>query len=181
MFHHWQTAIAACGIEKELKRKSRVCELHFQSGEIIRFNTITLDDRPITIPCGRPTLKKDAIPSIFPPTKQDFYYYNPKSVGNAAIKINHDTTSTPLQHSSSTSASSEPGHQNPEEVQIMTDTKDNNHNPSLENASIGENHDTTSTQLQHSAYTSAPSERENQNLKEVLMMIQQIIQPHINK
>lgn len=60
----WQNAIPFRN-DKNLEHGSKVCEKHFTDGDIIRFTEHFVDGVMTRIP-KRPTLRVDAVPTIFP-------------------------------------------------------------------------------------------------------------------
>ena len=51
--------------DKKLDDKARVCDIHFEEGSIEKFNEYIIDGKVVRM--DKPwTLKKDAVPTIFP-------------------------------------------------------------------------------------------------------------------
>ena len=63
LLNQWRRAIPRK--DQELSEKDYLCEHHFQPEDIIRFETIIVNGEVNTLP-RRPTLKKGAIPCIWP-------------------------------------------------------------------------------------------------------------------
>lgn len=64
LFEAWQRAVPRA--DKSLDVKSALCELHFDEQFIERFYTHVINGETVQIPRGKPVLKSDAVPTIFP-------------------------------------------------------------------------------------------------------------------
>ncbi|KAH8021074.1 hypothetical protein HPB51_012358 [Rhipicephalus microplus] len=64
LFEAWRRAVPRA--DKSLDAKSALCELHFDEQFIERFYTHVINGETIQIPRGKPVLKSDAMPTIFP-------------------------------------------------------------------------------------------------------------------
>lgn len=90
MLKKWKILIRRS--DKEITAKSCVCELHFQKKFILKNYVHIINGETVTIPRGKPILKKDAIPTIFPnrprnqavslPNKRKYLEYTSLDKGN---------------------------------------------------------------------------------------------------
>ncbi|XP_011707484.1 PREDICTED: uncharacterized protein LOC105462528 isoform X2 [Wasmannia auropunctata] len=78
MFNNWLLSGIAARGRNEFTKNSKICQRHFHEDEIIREDVFQMaNDSTVTVPRKVPLLKENAVPSIFPPEKINFYHINP--------------------------------------------------------------------------------------------------------
>lgn len=103
MFISWKNIMCTKNIT--LKRNSRICELHFKSNDIIKEDIfLQADGTIIHLKRKYPTLKKGAVPSIFPKKTMPCYQQMDQSIFSTLHTVSHSdepmlSTSYTVSHS----------------------------------------------------------------------------------